>query len=109
MPRRFGNATFSTATATACSFAIGGGGECSPIRRRHHAIAKDHGLAGEALGGVRLEPRGRGEVLASFHDLDAATVADADAAAGVSDGGAGAAGDIEDRFVCPCLGRVSYR
>ena len=80
-----------------------------PVARRDGAVAEDHCLAGQTLIGVALEARSRCEIVRSFDDADAAPVADADAAARISDGRAGPAGDVQNRFIGFCLGTVSRR
>lgn len=78
-----------------------------PVRRRDLALPLHHGLArhslirGKAAGEARFDGGRRAQAFGSGEDADAAAGADADAAAGVAEGGAGAAGDVEDGLVFP--------
>ena len=79
----------------------------SPIRSGDFAVSLHDGLTGQALvarqaslnGHSRFDYRRRAQIFEAGNHSDAAARADADRAAGVAQGGAGAARDVEDGFV----------
>src|SRR5947207_1938785 len=95
------------------------GARCAflPVRRRHLALPQHHGLTGHPLvlgeaaraGEARLHARRGGKVLRAGDDAYLAARADADAAAGVAEGDAGAASHVEERLVALRLGGPGQR
>ena len=89
----------------------------SPVRRGDFAIAEHDGLTrhpfvgGKTARGTEshFDRRGGAEILGAGDDAHFAACANADAAAGVAEGDAGAAGDIEDRLVVSGLGLTAER
>ena len=88
-----------------------------PIRSSHFHIPQHHRLTRQTFvcfkSALRrhasLDHRRRAEVFRSAQDADAASSADADAAAGVADGSIRAAGSIEHGLVRHRLGRGAER
>jgi hypothetical protein len=89
----------------------------SPVCCRDLAVTHHDGLAGHALAAAEtaglaepyLDRCWRAEILGSGEHADSAACTDANAAARVSERGAGAAGEVEQRFVVARSGCFAER